>query len=137
LSACELAKNRSKYNKKEVWIKTVWDLGAETSPFRPEKNCWGSDMITAGLSPDMDGSAVATFNEKTDLREMIRQKRPGLSKWGGVVRLEITARGKFLSSNKRKYGHLNGYKMAFEITEIAAMSTPRLIEVGSKEYYDQ
>jgi len=50
-------------------------------------------------------------------------------RWGVFLRVEITAKGIFQTSKKRKYGHLNGYKHLFLFTKIEEIGQSQLIPI--------
>src|SRR5215469_11349559 len=52
ISVCELRNNRNKHKNKEVQVRGIFTVSAETSPLEDIGNCSDYDPVTAG--PDAD-----------------------------------------------------------------------------------
>jgi hypothetical protein len=140
LSVCEVMKHPKKYNGKEILIRGVYEVGAETSPLEPDEECSDYEAITAGPDKDFDGDndpkMVEKFNQATDLMSAVPLRSNGYKNlFCCAMRMNITAHGLLQYSHKKKYGHLNGYRIAFLIRRIEDITDARMLLLGSKEYY--
>jgi len=128
LSICELLQNKKKYKGKKVLIESFLDVAPETWTFRFEENCPVVEGITVGTDDSFQSSDE--FERATSLLSLQKkgEKKLGFSlRWSAFLRLKIRAEGILQTSKKPKYGHLNGYKNIFLITNIEEMGQSQLI----------
>lgn len=131
LTVCELMKNKKKYNGKTVLVEGVIDFGFETATFRTNENCPDYESISIGVDPSLESNKA--FRNATDLLGLQAEsdkKFGAISRYSTLIRLKIRAYGNFLSSRKRKYGHLESYKNAFIITDVKEYGQSQLILVN-------
>lgn len=139
VSTCELLKNKKKYDKKEVQIKAVLEIQAETSFLHIEDDCDFYEAITIGKDKSFGSvnntTDLENYGEAQDLFDDVISESELSSHdriWYYALQIELVTHGYFYTSNKKKYGHLNAYKNMFLMTKIEKVLSAKVVDVNGK-----
>ena len=134
-----MLKNKKKYDKKEIQVKAVWEIQAETLPFQVEDNCEVYEGITVGQDKSFekvnDEAKLKNYEEARNLFEdSASQSSVPFYEWVWyhTLQIELVTHGYFYTSNKKKYGHLNSYKNTFLITKTEKIVSAEVVDFNGK-----
>lgn len=139
ISICDLLNNKKRYDKKEVKVKAVWEIQAETSSFQKEDGCKVFEGATVSEDERFESVNDETILKKYKEAQNLFEDAASQSSlpfynwvWNHTLQIELVTNGYFYMSNKKKYGHLDEYKNMFLLTKIEKILSAKVVDSNGK-----